>query len=637
MEKIENHFNHLKHLVGLEEAEEIRQFLEDFTQLTPEERERSGKALLFMQITSSHFSPAGHRLLTFAYRTGKELPVFSLDTGDIVSLSAEGVEASRYPTGTVYEKDRHTITVAFDWLHEDWLEESGVYHLNRSGNRATFKRMREALDSVRDTEHSRLAALRDVSLGIKPPEQGDPVDVARISFFDPNLNEWQQRAVAMVMQSPMVSIVHGPPGTGKTTVLVEVIRQAVRDDKTVYATAPSNTACDNLLECLVKRGVPALRLGHPARILQHLREHTLDFKTARHPQSQLVDEMEKEIDGLYRRLERHRERRAFAEGEKRDIRDRIHGLKKEVSVLEKEILRQVLSEARVVVGTLAARMDFAFRTKPLELLVMDEASQSTEPGAWIPVMNAKKIVLAGDHFQLPPTVRSKEAEAGGLGTTLFERLNGILPEDFKTLLRVQYRMHEKIMNFSSRQFYQGQLLADASVKGHLLADLPGVTRNPETEEAFLFLDTAGRGFEEKLEPGSESRYNPEEGTLVLRELEKLLACGVSPGDIAVICPYSAQVRYLLSKIPESGVEVDSVDGFQGREKEVVILSLVRSNMEGEMGFLTDTRRMNVAMTRAKRKLLVIGDSATLAVIPFYRNFIQYAESIQAYRSSWESV
>jgi ATP-dependent RNA/DNA helicase IGHMBP2 len=295
----------------------------------------------------------------------------------------------------------------------------------------------------------------------------------------------------------------------------------------------------------------------------------------------------------------------------------------------------VLAEARVIIGTHASAADYLLKKRTVDLVVMDEASQATEPSAWIPLLRAQKAVLAGDHFQLPPTVRSKDAEAGGLAVTLFERFQRIAGEAFKTLLRVQYRMHEKIMNFSSRQFYQGQLIADDSVKSHCLADLEGVTRHPETEEAFVFLDTAGRGFEEKREPGSESRYNPEEAGLVTAQVQKLLELGVRPEDMAVISPYSAQVRYLTLKIDEPRIEVDSVDGFQGREKEVVILSLVRSNMEGEMGFLADTRRMNVAMTRAKRKLFVIGDSATLCVIPFYQNFIQYSESIGAYRSSWE--
>lgn len=290
-----------------------------------------------------------------------------------------------------------------------------------------------------------------------------------------------------------------------------------------------------------------------------------------------------------------------------------------------------------MVGTHASAADSALCDRTFDLLVMDEATQATEPSAWIPLLRAQKAVLAGDHFQLPPTVRSQKAAERGLEVTLFERLQTLFSERQKTLLRVQYRMNEKIMNFSSRQFYQGKLIADPSVRNHCLADLPHINRSPVTGEPFIFIDTAGRGFEEIVEEGSESRYNPEEADLVLTQTGQLLRLGVRGEQIAVIAPYSAQVRYLLSRLEDRAVEVDSVDGFQGREKEVVILSLVRSNLEGELGFLVDTRRMNVAMTRARRKLIVIGDSATLATIAFYREFIQYAESIGAYRSSWEEV
>jgi superfamily I DNA and/or RNA helicase len=211
----------------------------------------------------------------------------------------------------------------------------------------------------------------------------------------------------------------------------------------------------------------------------------------------------------------------------------------------------------------------------------------------------------------------------------------VLGKDSKTLLERQYRMHETIMGFSSKEFYGGLLVADESVKSRTLADIPGVRDEPSTREPFLFVDTAGKGFEEKLEEGSESRYNPEEAMLVLEELKKLLDAGVKPEEIAVISPYSAQVRLLSSKTPDPAVEIDSVDGFQGREKDLVIVSLVRSNVEGDLGFLNDTRRMNVAMTRARRKLVVFGDSATLASIAFYRDFMKYAEDVNGYKSAWE--
>ncbi|HLD50645.1 MAG TPA: AAA domain-containing protein, partial [bacterium] len=281
--------------------------------------------------------------------------------------------------------------------------------------------------------------------------------------------------------------------------------------------------------------------------------------------------------------------------------------------------------------------DPILKSKIIDLLVMDEASQATEPSAWIPISRAQKIVMAGDHFQLPPTVISKKAEEMGLAKTLFERLHRLTGEEWKTLLRVQYRMHEKIMAFSSAEFYGGKLIAHESVKSHTLADLARVKKNKDTTEVFVFLDTAGRGFEEELEPGSESRFNRQEAGLLLDHLNRLLQSGLKPEEIAVISPYSAQVRLLSSLMPAPGIEVDSVDGFQGREKEAVLLSLVRSNLEGTLGFLADTRRMNVAMTRARRKLLVIGDSATLGNIPFYQDFMAYAESIGAYRSSWEEM
>lgn len=632
---VQDHFDRLKKLIELEEAEEISQFQEEFLKLSPEERELAGKALLRLRIVDSHYSPAGHRLLTFQYECRKPLPLFSLEIGDVVSLSGDLTYELNLPFGTVYERSQDTITVAFDRDLPAWVSSEGIYHLNKAGNRATFKKIYQALSEASKAEHSRLAYLRNVLLGLRKPAQADPIALESISFFNTHLNSAQKEAVQMVFQASDVALVHGPPGTGKTTVLVEIIQHAVARRQFVFATAPSNTACDHLLQCLVESGLPALRLGHPARILSHLRQHTLDFKMAAHPRAKTITELEFQMERLYLRQERHSERRALSREERREIKEELRRLKKEIQTLESDLFTQVLEEAPVMIGTHASAGDSIFQKRDFDLLVMDEASQATEPSAWIPILHAKKIVLAGDHFQLPPTVRSIEAEKKGLGVTLFERLHKILGREFKTLLNIQYRMHEKIMNFSSRQFYEGALVADHSVKGHTLADLPRVKRNKETEEVFLFLDTAGRGFEEALEPGSQSKYNTDEAKRVLEELGKLLKSGVPPKEIAVISPYSAQVRLITSEIPHPAIEVDSVDGFQGREKEAVVVSLVRSNLEGEMGFLVDTRRMNVALTRARRKLIVIGDSATLSSIPFYRDFIQYAESIHAYKSSWE--
>lgn len=632
----ELHFQHLKSLLELEEKEELRLFQEEFISRSPEERQLGDMALLYVSIAEIHYSPAGHRLISFHYHDGRPLPFYAPETGDVLCLSRIPEEPFDGPTGTVYDRTPELITVALDGKLPDWFDEGGVYHLAMTPRSHTYRKMNSALRDVAAADHNRLAYFRDLSLGLKKPATYDSLKIEGIHFFNSSLNAYQKEAAAKAMASQDVFIVHGPPGTGKTTVLIEIIRQAVSEGKFVYAVAPSNTACDHILECLVASGVAAMRLGHPARIMEHLRGHTMDFKLAMHPLAKEVESLEGELDRIFLRKERHKGRREFTFEERETIQQRVRELKHEIKEMERLIFDQVVKQSSVMVGTLVSALDPVLKSKTIDLLIMDEASQATEPMAWIPILKANKVILAGDHFQLPPTVRSKEAEKQGLTNTLFERWHNLLGADWKSLLRVQYRMHEKIMSFSSREFYEDRLIADDSVKDHTLADMPEVQDNEYTRDVFQFLDTAGMGFEEKLEKGSESRYNPEEAELVIRHLRQLLGSGIKPEQIAIISPYSAQVRWISSKIQGIPVEVDSVDGFQGREKEAVLLSLVRSNVEGEMGFLTDVRRMNVAMTRAKRKLIVIGDSATLGSIPFYRDFIQYAEAIGGYKSAWEN-
>jgi superfamily I DNA and/or RNA helicase len=248
---------------------------------------------------------------------------------------------------------------------------------------------------------------------------------------------------------------------------------------------------------------------------------------------------------------------------------------------------------------------------------------------------AKKAVFAGDSMQLPPTIYSVEAAEGGLATTLFDRLKDILPDHLQTLLRVQYRMHETIMGFSSEQFYEGKLIADKSVKAHTADELPGVASDELTSSPLTFIDTAGAGYDETWNDLLESRENKGEAELAVRLLDKLLASGMDPRQVAILTPYVAQAKLLKSLAKVPGLEIGSVDGFQGREKEATIVSLVRSNADAEVGFLSDTRRMNVAMTRARRLLIVIGDSATIGQHKFYSGFLDYVERHDAHRSAYE--
>ncbi|MFG0288051.1 MAG: AAA domain-containing protein, partial [Rhodopirellula sp. JB044] len=270
-----------------------------------------------------------------------------------------------------------------------------------------------------------------------------------------------------------------------------------------------------------------------------------------------------------------------------------------------------------------------------DLIVIDEACQSTEGGMWQAILRADRLIIAGDHCQLPPTVLSDEAAAIGMRDSLMQRLVHRFGEPVYRRLTVQYRMHEAIMRFSSDHFYDGSLIADASVRSHLLCDLPDIEKSPLTETPLLWIDTAGAGYDEQLEPDGQSKLNPGEANVIVELVRQLEAAGIEPSEIAIIAPYAAQVRLLRSRLDMDGLEVDTVDGFQGREKEVVLLTMVRSNPDGIIGFLADRRRSNVAMTRAKRKLIMVGDSATLCTNEFYADVLKYFEDANAYQSVFE--
>lgn len=300
-------------------------------------------------------------------------------------------------------------------------------------------------------------------------------------------------------------------------------------------------------------------------------------------------------------------------------------------------VEQILSSATILCATTTGLDAEILGGHQFDVAVIDEAAQSTEPGCWIPLLRSGRVVLAGDHCQLPPTVISREAAAGGFGISMMERLAQLHGDRVTRRLTVQYRMHESIMTFPSQELYGGELEAAPPVRQHRLCEIPGVRSEPATETPLHFIDTAGASYEEQREPDGESRYNPEEARLVCKQVQALLEAGLGASQIAVITPYTAQVRRLREQLNVTGLEIDSVDGFQGREKEAVIISLVRSNPECEIGFLADIRRMNVALTRARRKLTVIGDSATLAAHPFYERLLGYFESAGAYHTVWEEV
>ncbi|MBO0929406.1 AAA domain-containing protein [Fibrella aquatilis] len=454
----------------------------------------------------------------------------------------------------------------------------------------------------------------------------------------PRLNASQHQAVGAILAANELAIVHGPPGTGKTTTLVQAIKALVaQDHKQVLVVAPSNAAVDLLSEKLHDEGLNVLRVGNPSRISERLTALTLDHKMAEHSQMREAKKLKKQA-GEFKNMA-HKYKRSFGKAE-RDQRkalfDEAHRIMKDVANTEQYIIDDLVGRAQVITATLVGANQYMVRGLTYHTVVIDEAGQALEPACWIPILKAKKVVLAGDPYQLSPTIKSAEAARNGLNVTLLEKCIALHP-DAVTMLNEQYRMHEQIMDYSARIFYNNQLRAHASVAGHLLFS---------GDSPLEFIDTAGCGFEEKLEGTSST--NPEEAALAIRHLAQLVAqlaplyAPASFPSVAVISPYKQQLVLLNEQLDHTpdlqpyrhAISVNTIDSFQGQERDVIYISLTRSNDRGEIGFLSDIRRMNVAMTRARKKLVIIGDSATLASHPFYADFITNAERLNAYQSAW---
>ncbi|MBI5295014.1 MAG: AAA family ATPase [Chloroflexi bacterium] len=629
---IEEYFGRLARLLDLEAEAEKLEALLALEKRSPTEAEETGNSLIHLTIRAEDAGLGGRILLTFGKRNQTlPLPWTRLSAGSPVILSEEGLgHPSPGWRGIVSRLQKDNIQVAFPQAPEPEGERPS-FRLDRSTDEVSRLRQRQALDRARDARSSRLATLRDVLIHRQTPLFNS---IAAPDFLDQGLNESQRQAVTFALGVEDIAIIHGPPGTGKTTTLVELIRQITRVGGTVLAVAASNLGVDNLLERLLAAGENAIRLGHPARVSPELREHTLDLLVENHPDMRLARKWLQEANTLRAQASKFYHTKPQP-GVREALREEAKKLREDAGNVEEQVVEGILGRAHVVCATATGLDPQVLGKRRFDWCVMDEASQSTEAVVWIPLQYAEKIVLAGDPFQLPPTVISAAAAAQGLNVSMMERLLEQPPVKLSRLLTTQYRMHTDIMTYSSTVFYAGSLQADPTVGAALLRDLPGVADDELTHCPVHFIDTAGASYDEELEPDGDSHLNLMEAGLVLKKARALIASGVQAEQIAVITPYSAQVRVLREKFKTLDIEIDSVDGFQGREKEAVIVSLVRSNREGEVGFLADTRRMNVALTRARRKLIVIGDSATITSHPFYKQMVEYFEAIGAYHSVWE--
>jgi ATP-dependent RNA/DNA helicase IGHMBP2 len=628
-----DYFKRLQQALMTEKEEDRRQFQQLTQKLSVTDRRENGATWYPVAIRDTEIGRGDYLTIELERTTHQEL-LHQFRFGMTAALfSNHDAQADRLEgTITYLSGNRMKLSLRVDEL-PDWSRR-GKLGVDAVFDEASYAEMERALQQATEiSEKKEEGRLVQLLTGRRPPT----FEMYSSPVLQKGLNKSQQEAVTKILSANELAIVHGPPGTGKTTTLVQAIKALLQKEKgQILVVAPSNAAVDLLSEKLNAEGLSVVRVGNPARVNDQQLSLTLDAKIAAHNSA-------KEIKRLRRQAAEYRDlaqkyKRSFGPAEREQRKalfNEARNIMKEVENTEQYIADDVLSKADVITATLVGANHYTVRNRRYHTVVIDEAGQALEPACWIPILKAKKLVMAGDHQQLPPTIKSAEA-AKVLSETLMEKVVAQWPEAV-VLLQEQYRMNETIMQFSSQEFYEGRLKAHASVAHRLLA---------EGDQPLVFIDTAGCGYEEKLEGSGIS--NPEEADLLLKHLAQSFisypaADGGALPSAAVISPYRHQVEELKEKITNHSllqpflpaITVNTIDSFQGQERDMVYISMTRSNTDSTIGFLSDIRRMNVAMTRAKKKLVVIGDSATLSQATFYADFIAYAQEVNGYVSAWE--
>lgn len=617
---------HLR-LLQVERQAEIAEAERLLLQRSDAELQARGTALLRLEVAD--LEPGfGGRLHAVLRPSRGELPAHRFGPGDVVAVR-EQKDQRPLCTGVFVRGRADSVTVALD---DDEVELPGLVRLDQMVTDVTFRRLDSALRELQREQKGEPARFLDVLFGEREPEFASKPATEAIRWFDEALDPSQREAIANALRAEHVALIHGPPGTGKTTAVVELIRQCVANGERILACAPSNVAVDNLAERLLRAGLRIVRLGHPARVQAAVRDVSLASLVADAPEQKLLRDIKREVEQGLRAVHRAKSRQ-----DRWAARNAVRALRGELRQLEGAITKGLVDGAEVVLATTTGAASDLLTTRPFHRVVIDEAAQALEAACWIALPHGARCVLAGDHRQLPPMIQSEEAAHGGLARTLFERLMESRDgERLGRMLTVQYRMHERIMAWPSATLYGGKLQAAPSVRSHLLTDLPDVVANEWTSEALCFVDTAGCSHDESEGDDEGSKSNPGEAELVVRIVQALRDAGVPAAAIAVITPYNAQVQLLRSRLGgDEGLEIGTVDGLQGREKEACVVSLVRSNEAGSVGFLAELRRLNVALTRARRHLTVVGDSATLAHAPDLCQLVEHLQAHATYRSAFE--
>ncbi|MDK2886618.1 MAG: hypothetical protein PWP54_1177 [Thermosipho sp. (in: thermotogales)] len=639
---LDKYIKKLIQLVSFERDEEVKRMEWEIKNLSGFEREKKGRAILNLKP-----KVIGEELGMYLVKFGRnKLIETEIKVGDEVLINRDGKKIRDDFKGIVVEKGSRYLIVSIDKLLPKNFKE---VRIDLYASDVTYKRQIENLENLPEKGKKVLHyILEDIKLEEIKDEDFVP--------FDENLNNSQKLAISKALSSETFFLIHGPFGTGKTRTLVEYILQEVKKGKKVLVTADSNMAVDNLVERLAGK-VSHVRIGHPSRVSKNLISSTLASKIEEHKRyielktlnekfSKLIEEREnfqKPIqkwrrglsdDEILKLSEKGKTVRGIPLKIIKDMAEwialnrQIEEIKEKMEKLEEEISKEIIENSSVVFATNSSSYSEVLKNFEFDVVVVDEATQSTIPSVLIPLSKGRKFVLAGDHKQLPPTILSEKAKE--LSITLFEILIEKYPY-MKELLNIQYRMNEKLMEFPNKEFYDGKLIS--GVGNITLKDL-GFSGNDEitsSDNVLVFVDTKNEKERfEKQKKDSTSYYNKLEAEIVKKIVEKFLKLGLKKDFIGIITPYDDQVD--LIKSFNLDVEVNTVDGFQGREKEVIIISFVRSNTKKELGFLTDLRRLNVSITRSKRKLICIGDSKTLENHETYKRFIEHIKNKGVYLS-----
>jgi superfamily I DNA and/or RNA helicase len=603
------HIIQLLQCIDLEEKEQVKRYSLD-QQHTLKSLKAEGLALHPIVVTRKNFGYADYPEISFRLNFPTETNLFK--DGAAIECFITGEEPVKGVLISLEGKVGEFRLFAPDF--PDWIEDNGV-GIKLAPDQRTTTIMKSVLKELENNKElfQLFQQLHSDSINDFTAPKLQPIS---LDFKNKSLNDSQQKAVMAITQNEQITIVHGPPGTGKTTTLIEAIVQLVRAGEKVLVGAPSNTAVDNIAKGLIAQGLQVLRVGNTSKVDETIFLHTPEGKLSNSKQQKEIKELKIRAEQFRKMALKYKRSFGKAEREQRNLLFKeVKNIRTEIKKIQAYNEEKLYTEADVILGTPIGLYDSKIKHLTFHTLVMDEAGQCIEPLAWCIFPLAQKHVLAGDHLQLPPTVLSNEAARQGLNQSILERSIRQVRNVF--LLNTQYRMREAIAGFSSNYFYEG-LLQTAAHLGNTGAHIS-------------FIDTAGSGFNE--EQGSNGMSLQNEGEL--RIAQKLIeTAALDPLKTAFISPYAGQVAAAKDVMPKE-MRISTIDSFQGQEKEIIILSLVRSNDEGEIGFLKDYRRMNVAITRAKEQLFVIGDSATIGGDAFYNSFLTYIEKSGDYRTVWE--